>query len=93
MDRGFTSRIWGALARAAILVVYLFFARPRQLRWGATDEEVKRPTPRDEVVQNPAFVATRAVTINAIPEDVRPWIIRSGTAEPGEYPSKRKKLP
>jgi hypothetical protein len=73
------------LAGVAILGAYVFFIRPWQLRWGATDEEVERPMPGDGVVQNPTFVATRAVTINATPDDVWPWIIQIGYGRAGWY--------
>jgi hypothetical protein len=50
--------------------VYLRFVRPWQLRWGATDEEVGRAMPGDDIVKSPTFNATRAVTIQARPEEM-----------------------
>jgi hypothetical protein len=46
-----------------IVLVYLKILRPRQLRWGATDDEVKCTMSGDDIVQKPNFVATRAVSI------------------------------
>ncbi len=54
----------GLAALGAVLFgVYFRFIRPWQLRWGATDEEVARAMSGDEVVKQPTFNATRAVTI------------------------------
>lgn len=82
-----TSRLLPTLARAlfvaavAFLVLHVAFLRPGQMRWGATDVEVARPLPGDKVVGNATFVATRAVTIDAPPERVWPWIARMAADE------------
>jgi hypothetical protein len=65
----------------ASLVLYVAFLRPMQMRWGATDAEVGRSLPGDRVVGNATFVATRALTIEAPPERVWPWILKMGAAE------------
>jgi hypothetical protein len=74
-----------AIATGAALVVYLLYVRPRHIRWGATDEEVERPMPGDEVVERPTFVATRAVTIEATSEEVWPWLVQIGSGRAGFY--------
>jgi len=71
----------GALAFGA----YLRIIRPWQLRWGATDEEVGRAMPGDDVVKQPTFNATRAVTIQARPEEVWPWLVQIGCKRAGWY--------
>jgi hypothetical protein len=53
-------------------VVYPLFIRPRQLRWGATQAEVDQKMPGDDIVIQPNFMATRAVTVNATPEKIWP---------------------
>ena len=65
--------------------VYLVFIRPWQLRWGATDEEVARPMPGDDVVKQATFNATRAVTIQARPEEIWPWLVQIGIKRAGWY--------
>ena len=55
------------------------------LRWGATDAEVASRMPGDEVVPDPSFDATRALTIQAPPEQVWPWIVQIGTGRAGFY--------
>ncbi len=41
--------------------------------------------PGDEIVQNPTFNATRAVTIKARPEEIWPWIVQYGYKRAGMY--------
>jgi hypothetical protein len=67
------------------LLVYVGLIRPRQIRWGATNEEVARTLPGDEVVRKPSFNATRAITIQAPPEAVWPWILQIGSKRAGWY--------
>jgi hypothetical protein len=55
------------------------------LRWGATDAEVAAAMPGDELVPEPSFNATRAITIQAPPEQVWPWIVQIGTRRAGFY--------
>jgi proline iminopeptidase len=69
---------------AALLVIALIaivvFTR-RTTRWGATPEECSMQMPGDEYFTGDprAFVAmTRAVTINAPPETVWPWLAQMG---------------
>jgi hypothetical protein len=59
---------------------YLAYARPRMVRWGATDEEIARLMAGDELIDRPNYVTNRAITIEAPPEDVWPWIAQMGEA-------------
>ena len=68
-----------------IVLAYLRWIRPWQLRWGATDEELERAMPGDEIVIKPTFNATRAVTIDATPEQIWPWIAQLGFGRAGWY--------
>ncbi|MCL4296665.1 MAG: hypothetical protein KJ077_13090 [Anaerolineae bacterium] len=72
---------WGAVGAAA----YMWVIRPWHLRWGATDEEVERTMPGDDVVLQPTFNATRGVTITANPEDIWPWLLQLGSKRAGFY--------
>jgi hypothetical protein len=65
--------------------VYLQVIRPWQLRWGATDDEVHRAMPGDELVTRPTFNATRAVTVEAPPSLIWPWIVQLGFGKAGWY--------
>jgi hypothetical protein len=81
MEIFITLLLTGGLA----LALYLFAIRPWQLRWGATDEEVARRMPGDDVVKRSSFVATRAVTVGAKPADIWPWILQIGSKRAGFY--------
>jgi hypothetical protein len=72
---------------AFIVLVVFFFTiyRPWQRTWGATDAEILRPMPGDEIVPEPTFDATRAVTINASPGEIWPWIVQIGYRRAGFY--------
>jgi hypothetical protein len=76
-----------ALVVAVLLAGVVFFGlyRPWQLRWGSTREEAARSMPGDEVVPRPTFNATRAVTVDARPEDIWPWIVQIGFGRAGWY--------
>jgi hypothetical protein len=55
------------------------------LRWGATDDEVRGPMPGDDLVPKASFKATRAITIDAPPQLVWPWIVQMGYRRAGFY--------
>jgi len=79
-------RVLGVLGLfAVVMVVYVLWARPYQLRWGATDEEVRRPMPDDELDPSPSFLATRAITIDGTPEAIWPWLMQMGYTRGGFY--------
>jgi hypothetical protein len=74
------------LAGLLVLALVVWFVyRPWALSWGATDEEVARAMPGDELVLDPSFCATRAVTIDAPPEQIWPWIVQMGYRQAGFY--------
>jgi hypothetical protein len=92
--RGRASRPRGRLARlrrtlaipgATFPWVYALVLRPWHLRWGATDEEVGKPLPGDEMVPDPAIESTRAITVNAPVEEVWPWLAQIGQDRGGFY--------
>jgi hypothetical protein len=69
----------------ALVALFCFVYRPWQLNWGATGDEVNRPMPGDEIVERPTFNATRAVTVDAPPERIWPWIVQVGYGRAGFY--------
>lgn len=82
----FFKRLLAALALAGlVLIVYLLWARPYQLRWGATNDEVARPMPGDELDPTPTFLANRAITINGTPQEIWPWLLQMGYGRAGYY--------
>jgi len=75
-------------SRAALvsgLAVGALLARSRQLRWGATGEEVGAHLPGDDLVPDACLAATRAITIPTPPERVWPWIVQLGQGRGGFY--------
>jgi hypothetical protein len=75
-----------AFAAAALAIFVLWFGyRPWALTWGSTEAEIARSMPGDEVLDQPTFNATRAVTIEASPEEIWPWIVQIGYRRAGFY--------
>jgi hypothetical protein len=75
----------GAATLAAIVAAYIRFIRPRQMNWGATPEESARTFPYDELVPDPTWSSTRAVTVAATPEQIWPWLVQLGWGRAGWY--------
>ena len=75
--------IVGGLGTA--VAVYGVWVRPRLLRWGATDHEVAGPYPGAELVPDGARSGTMAVTIDAPPGQVWPWLVQIGWDRGGWY--------
>jgi hypothetical protein len=82
---GLKALIGTAIAGTAGLLAYKFVVQPWHLHWGATDEEIKQKMPGDELIEKPDYVSTRAVTIEAKPEEVYPWLIQIGQGRGGAY--------
>ena len=74
----------GAVATVAVLGVYRLWVQPWQHRWGATDEEVHRAMPGDDLIPGAAST-TRAIAIAAPPEQVWPWLVQIGYGRAGWY--------
>jgi hypothetical protein len=76
----------GVLAGLALSAgAYALVVRPRLLRWGASDEEVRQPYPGAELVPGGRRGATMAVTIDAPPSRVWPWLVQMGCDRAGWY--------
>ena len=75
----------GLAAAAATDRAYAWALRPWHLRWGATDEEVSRAMPGDDQVDRPVLVSTRAVTVDAEPAAIWPWLAQMGAGRGGLY--------
>ena len=73
-----------AVAGASAIAAYALL-RPRMHRWGATDDEVKAALPGDDRVADANYVTTLAVTIEAPPADIWPWLAQMGYKRGGLY--------
>ena len=74
------------MAAGALLPwAYLLFVRPWHLRWGATDEDVRKSLPGDELVPHPTLESTRAISIRAPAREVWRWLVQLGQDRGGFY--------
>ena len=53
--------------------------------WGSTRDERARSWPGDELTREPVAVFTRAVSVDAAPERVWPWLVQFGLGRAGFY--------
>ena len=60
-------------------IAYPLFFRRQCLTWGATAEEASGQLPGDELLPEADLVSTRAVTIDAPPGAVWPWLVQMGS--------------
>jgi hypothetical protein len=74
-----------ALALAAAVAAYAAIVRPWMLAWGASGPERSGPLPGDDVVPDARYATTRAVTIDAPPERIWPWLVQMGQDRAGFY--------
>jgi len=78
--------VFGAGAAATIgPAVYLLFFRRWCLTWGARDDEVAAKLPGDELLPDAGLVTTRALTIDAPPSAIWPWLAQMGSGRGGAY--------
>jgi hypothetical protein len=63
--------------------LYLRLLRTPILRWGATAAEAAARLPGDELLEEADGVATRAISIDALPSAVWPWIAQMGPSPRG----------
>lgn len=80
-------KIVSTLATCVSLAVgaYALVVRPRLLRWGATDDEVRETYPGADLIAGGTRSATMAVTIDAPPAKVWPWLVQMGYGRAGWY--------
>lgn len=67
-----------ASALTVLGTIYALLLREPILFWGAKPEEARAVLPGDELLADPDGEATRAIAIEAPPEDVWPWIAQMG---------------
>jgi hypothetical protein len=61
------------------------FLRSGRRRWGATEEEIGTVYPGDELIKEPKWTATHAISIDATPQQAWPWIAQIGQGRGGFY--------
>ena len=84
---GTRARIIGGavLATGLAAASYPLLFRHRCLTWGTTPDEVTRELPGDELLADPDILSTRAVTVDAPPGAIWPWLLQMGSGRGGAY--------
>jgi hypothetical protein len=78
--------ILGGIGLAAgLMASYPAMFRSRCLTWGATPEEIARRLPGDELLESANIVSTRAISIDAPPSAIWPWLVQMGSGRGGAY--------
>jgi hypothetical protein len=77
--------VTSVIAIGGAAAAYIRLARPRQLRWGATNQESDGSLPGDDLIANPDLTATRAITVHTSADQVWPWIAQLGQGRGGFY--------
>jgi hypothetical protein len=75
----------GLLIAFGLIGTYLLVVGPWQRRWGTTDDEIHRSMPGDALLRPDAPSTTRAITSDASPEAVFPWLLQIGYGRGGWY--------
>jgi hypothetical protein len=75
--------------RTVVADLPLFLTAPLyrrwHLRWGATPAEIASTLPGDDLLPRAQLRCTRAITIDAPPETVWPWLVQAGCLRGGFY--------
>ena len=74
-----------ALVGGTASLAYTLLLRRWCLTWGARPEETARKLPGDELLADAGVVSTRAITIDAPPAAVWPWLVQMGSGRGGVY--------
>ena len=69
----------------AVAVLYWFPIRRWMSRWGTTPPELTRVMAGDSLLVEPTYSGTMAVTVNAPPEEIWPWLVQIGYQRGGLY--------
>ena len=80
-----TGSIPAIVVLLALALSYWFVLRARYRVWGATKEDITRVMPGDAEVPDPSYETTLAVTIDALPSEIWPWLVQLGYRRGGLY--------
>jgi hypothetical protein len=73
------------LVALTLLVLYWFPIRRRMNQWGATPSDLARAMAGDRLLPEWTYSGTTAVTIDARPEHIWPWLVQIGYQRGGLY--------
>ena len=81
-----TARPWlAAGATLAVAAGYWFPVRRWFGTWGTTTDELARVMPGDALISHPTDMSMQALTVDAPPEDIWPWLVQIGYRRGGLY--------
>lgn len=72
-------------ASAAATAAYCTKIRPWMQHWGTSGDEGSRELPGDTLISEPVMNVTRAITIEATPAEIWPWLLQIGQDRGGFY--------
>ena len=84
-ERGDDGRLRKLVGVLALTSVYWFPVRRWFGRWGTMPEELARAMPGDALIPGATEMSMQAVTVNAPPEDIWPWLVQIGYQRGGLY--------
>lgn len=79
------SPLGAGLVVGGAAAAYVLGGRPWQLRWGATEAEVRATLPGDDLIPDADLTATRGIGIHASAQRVWPWVAQLGQGRGGLY--------
>src|SRR6266545_5030148 len=68
-----------------LALLYWFPMRRWFGRWGTTPDDLAKVMTGDQVIINPTHSATHAITIDAPPDQIWPWLVQMGYQRGGLY--------
>jgi hypothetical protein len=68
-----------------LAALYWLSIRRWMSRWGATTPDLSRVMAGDSLLVDPTYSGTMAVSVNAPPEDIWPWLVQIGYQRGGLY--------
>lgn len=83
--RGTKRRFLAGGAMLALAAGYWFPVRRWFSGWGTTTEELTRVMPGDVLIPNPTDMSMQALTVDASPVDIWPWLVQIGYRRGGLY--------
>jgi hypothetical protein len=74
-----------AFVGVTVALLYWFPMRRWFASWGTTPVDRRRTMPGDKAVVNPSYLTTLAITVDAAPDGIWPWLLQMGYRRGGLY--------
>jgi hypothetical protein len=68
-----------------LVIGYTLIVRPWYSKWGTTKDELTMIMPGDEIIVNPVWDYTQAITIHAPTAEIWQWLVQMGQGRGGFY--------